>query len=244
MGLPFAPLLDEASGVTGVVAALKQSAALIALLVILALALLIKAGEPLRRVRSALAENVTTALAVGVAVQLAWLPALLLASAALALTLLGILLVPFLAVGWIALTIGLVVLGLAGVAEMIGAALGRRGRRGLSERGARLQALVTGLMLLAAPWLLAALLHDVPLAAGIVRALGVGLLWVAMTAGLGAVVRTRAGTRHHDEPWGIKRATPSGVAVAPPSSPSDWVTPTPITGVVAAKRPALAGRDR
>lgn len=244
MTLPVAPPFVDAGGIGSYVDAVTHAAALVALLVILAIAVLINAGPQLRTVRSALAQDVPRALTVGVAVQLAWLPALLLVAVLLSLTILGIVLVPFVAVAWVALTIGLAVLGIAGVAEMIGAATMRDTRRGLSERGVRLQALVIGLVILAAPALASAFLHAWPLGAGILRALAVGLLWVALTAGLGAVARTKAGTRQPDEPWGFKRPAPGGEVYVPPASPSDWVTPTPITGVVAAKRPVAAVRDR
>ncbi|MCU0625806.1 MAG: hypothetical protein MUF21_04860 [Gemmatimonadaceae bacterium] len=242
MTTQFSPLLDIVGGIAGVVAAIKQSAALVALLVVLAIAVLINAGDQLRAVRTGLAGSVSRALSLGVAVQLAWLPALLVLCIALTLTILGLLAVPFVIVGWLALTIGLVILGLAAVAEMIGQALSRRGPRGLTERGARLQAMVTGIVILAAPWFASALLTGVPFAAGAFRALGIGLLWVAITAGLGAVVRTRAGTLLPGEPWGFKRPSQSG-QVAVVSAPSDWVTPTPITGVVAARRPTV-GAER
>lgn len=237
----FLPLLADVGGIGAFVDAVKQAAALLALVVVLALAVLIKAGPQLRTVRGALAGNVSRALAIGVAVQLAWLPALVLVCVLCALTVLGIVLVPFVALAWIALTIGLAILGLTAVAELLGAALGRGGRGGLSERGARLQALVTGLLVLAAPALASSVLRGVPLVAGILQALAVGLAWVAVTAGLGAVAMTRAGTVQPGEPWGFKRRAPGGEAYVP-AGPSEWVTPTPITGVVAARRP-VASRE-
>jgi hypothetical protein len=93
------------------------------------------------------------------------------------------------------------------------------------------------MLLLSIPWLAAAALASWPVVAAAVRTLALGVTWIAVTAGLGAALRTRGGTRSHDDPWGIRRPAPSGTPLPVAAPVSDWLTPTPITGVVAVKRP-------
>ncbi|OYV65270.1 MAG: hypothetical protein B7Z72_12395, partial [Gemmatimonadetes bacterium 21-71-4] len=63
----------------------------------------------------------------------------------------------------------------------------------------------------------------------VLRAVAVAVTWVALTAGLGATVLTRAGTQHEHPDV---TPTPRG-----PSEPLAWQTPTPVAGVAAARRP-------
>jgi hypothetical protein len=57
--------------------------------------------------------------------------------------------------------------------------------------------------------------------------------WVALTFGLGATILTRAGTVREGE------------TTKPARSMDDlsWQTPTPVTGVVAARRPVVAAKE-
>jgi hypothetical protein len=84
-------------------------------------------------------------------------------------------------------------------------------------------------------WTAAALLGGG--AAGLlVRSAAVALTWVAVTAGFGAALRSRAGTR-----VGRPLATATAGAGSPVAA---WQTPTPIAGVVAARRPTMPGAAR
>jgi hypothetical protein len=80
--------------------------------------------------------------------------------------------------------------------------------------------------------MLAALLVWSPLAATVLRAAAIAATWVAVTLGLGATILSRAGTH---------RKIPEG---ARPIELASWQTPTPLTGVVAARRPIAAGEAR
>lgn len=90
-----------------------------------------------------------------------------------------------------------------------------------------MRAMVVGIVVLLSPWAVAALLAAWPLAESLARGVAFATTWVAATAGLGAALVSRAG---------IKRAQsrPAARAMASPS----WQTPTPVSGVVAARRPA------
>ncbi len=239
--IPVGPVL---SGMSGTVTSLKHTAAWFGILILLAIGVLINAGDAMQRVTTALNAGFSRNVTVGVLAQIALLPILATICLMLTLTLLGILLVPFAIVAYVIAVLGLIVLGGLGAVQMVGGVLARR-RAGSTERAIRLQALVTGMLLLSIPWLAAAAIASSPMAAAWVRTLALGITWVAITAGLGAALRTRGGTRSHDEPWGIRRPAPSGTPLPVATPKADWLTPTPITGVVAVKRPtATTGSAR
>jgi cytoskeletal protein CcmA (bactofilin family) len=215
---------------------LKRTAAWFGILIILAIGVLTNAGDAMQRVTTALNAGFGRNVTVGFLAQLALLPVLVTICLLLCLTLLGILLVPFAVVAYLIAVLGLVVLGGLGAVQMVGKGAAAR-RPGLSERGARLQSLVSGMLLLSIPWLAAAALTSWPVASAAIRTLAVGITYIAVTAGLGAALRTRGGTRSHDEPWGIRRPAPSGTPLPVATPANEWLTPTPITGVVAVKRP-------
>jgi cytoskeletal protein CcmA (bactofilin family) len=238
------PTAVAVSAVSDTITSLKHTAAWFGILILLAIGVLINAGDAMQRVTAALNAGFGRNVAVGLAAQMALLPILAVICLTLALTLLGILLIPFAIVAYLIAVLGVVVLGGLGAAQMVGAGLTPR-RTGVTERGARLQALVTGMLVLSLPWLAAAALAGSPTLSAAIRTLALGVTWIAVTAGLGAALRTRGGMRSHDEPWGVRRPAPSGtpLPVTPPQA--EWLTPTPITGVVAVKRPtATTGGGR
>jgi hypothetical protein len=202
-------LVPMSSGISvaslpGTFASLKRTAAWFGILIILAIGVLTNAGDAMQRVTSTLHAGFGRNVTVGFMAQLALLPVLVTICLLLSLTLLGILLVPFAIVAYVIAVLGLIVLGGLGAVQMVGAGIVAR-RASQSERGARLQALVTGMLLLSIPWLAAAALTSSPVASAAVRTIALGMTWVAITAGLGAALRTRGGTRSHEEPWGIRR---------------------------------------
>lgn len=186
------------------------------------------AGENLASVADALERHYGTTLVAGLAGQVAFAPLLAALLIALCLSILGILLVPFAAVAYVIVAAGLVALGILATAVVIG-----RGWRPApagtdrAQRGATMRALIVGVVILLTPWAIAALLTAWPLAEWFARGAALVITWVAATAGLGATLISRAG---------IKRAA-SPVADRAMASPS-WQTPTPVSGVVAARRPA------
>jgi len=225
-----------AGPVTGTLTSLMRTAAWFGVLILIGIGVLINSGDAMQRVTTALQSGMGRNVIVGLLAQLALLPLLVLTCILLALTLIGILLIPFAIVAYVVAVLGLLVLGGLAAAQMVGAGIAPR-RPASSERGARLQALVTGVLLFSMPWLIAAALTSMPMLSAAVGTLALGITWLAVTAGLGATLRTRGGTRSHEEPWGVRRAAPSGtpLPVVPPKA--EWLTPTPLTGVVAVKRP-------
>lgn len=209
--------------------ALKLAAAWLAVLIVIGIGVLVAAGEYLDRVVETLEQSFSRAFAVGIAGQLAALPALVLGVVALAITVLGILLIPFAVVAFALALAGLITLGFLGVAQVTGRWI-RPVPKGaiISERGAALRALVFGISAYLALWIAAAAFTWHPVVGTVLRVTAFVITWVATTAGLGAAVLSRAGSRR------------GGAALPPaPAAVQDlsWMTPTPVTGVVAARRP-------
>ena len=105
----------------------------------------------------------------------------------LLITLLGILLIPFAAVAYVALYVALGLFGWFAVAILVGR--GVAGDRG-GERGALMRAMAIGTGILLLPYALGAVLPGV---GGWIIAFSVAVTWVAVTAGFGAAVLTRGG---------------------------------------------------
>jgi hypothetical protein len=196
-------------------------------LVLIGVGVLVFASGPLDGVVESLQGGFARSLLLGLMGQLAVLPAIIIVVVALAVTVIGILLIPFAIVAIALATAGLMMLGFLAVTRVTGGALTGGERRGrLSERGTALRALVVGITLFVATWLAAALLTPLPAAAAVARAVAFILTWVAVTAGFGAALRSRAGTRKPTPPE------------PEPEEEISWQTPTPIGGVVAARRPS------
>jgi len=227
-------------GVADTLTSLKRTTAWFGIVILLGIGVLINAGDAMQRVNTALKSGFGRNVRIGIAAQLALFPVLVLLCVLLALTLVGILLIPFAIVAYVIAVLGLLVLGGLGAVQMVGSGIGAR-RPGVSERGARLQALVVGMLLLSVPCLIAAGFASQPMVAAAIGTLALGLTWIAVTAGLGAALVTRGGTRAHDEPWGVWRPAPSGAAMPVPQSQPEWLTPTPLTGGIAVKRKTTTG---
>lgn len=197
-------------------------------LLVISIGVLVLASDNLAAVADALERHYGSTLVAGVAGQVAFAPLLVAILVALVLSVLGILLVPFAAVAYIIIAAGLVTLGYLATAVVIG-----RGWRpappgsDLAQRAATLRALVVGVCILLSPWAVAALLAPWPVAESLARGAAFAMTWVACTAGLGAALISRAGIRR-------AQSRQAQRAMAAPG----WQTPTPVAGVVAARRPA------
>ena len=203
-----------------------------AILCAMGIGVLLFAERNLDGVVLALERHFTRAFWTGVLAQLAAIPALLVTLVALAFTLIGILLIPFAVVAYIIALSGLLMLGFLAVARFTGRAFS--GSRAVPGRRLSLRALVIGIALYVGLWLIAAMFAWNPLAGAVLRAVALAGSWVALTLGLGATLITRAGTRNEGE----RRRQ-----AATPASDLAWQTPTPVTGVVAARRPVVTARE-
>jgi hypothetical protein len=226
---------QRAEGGTATWHAMKVVLGWLAILLVIGIGVLTFAEPTLSPVVEALHHRFGRAFWYGLVAQLAAIPALLVIVLALALTVVGILLIPFAIVAYAVALAGVLTLGFLAVARLTGAAISRSARSGATSppaRGASLRALVIGLALYLSLWLAAAAFTWSPLVGSILRAAALAVTWVAVTLGLGAIIASRVVA------WRPQAATAGGG-----TDPMVWQTPTPVTGVAAARRPVTPARS-
>ncbi|MEO7912675.1 MAG: hypothetical protein ABIV47_23745 [Roseiflexaceae bacterium] len=203
--------------------ALTAVCGVVAIGIILALVVLVSAQEPLEAVARAAERDISASFWVGLLWQALAVPIVLTLTLLLAVTIILIPVIPIAMLAWALAYAGSYTLGLVAVALVLGRAL--LGRSTSHNRRALLSSLMCGMVLLSIVWFGAAFAVSVPVFGILARLVALALTWVAATVGLGAVVRSRAGTlREHIE-------------VTTETSIPSWQTPTPVFGVVAARRP-------
>lgn len=203
--------------------AVLGAAGLLVVMLICGVAVLVLAEQRLIAVARMAARDISLSFWTGVLFQIFALPALIMVVAVCAITLVGIFAIPFVIIAWTLVVAGALTLGFLGVAYLIGRAL-VSSAGGEQRRRAEIKAILVGLSLIGALWIIAALVVSVPWVGVLVRLIAVALTWAVTTVGVGAVVRSRNGSIFRR--W---RKTPE------PTLPL-WQTPTPVTGVVAAVR--------
>jgi hypothetical protein len=211
----------------------KLVGAWFALLTLIGIGVMVFAEGNLEGVVVALERGFARSFWLGLAGQVVLLPALFAVVLGLAITVLGLLLIPFAIVSYVIAAAGLVTLGFLAVARLTGGALASD-RGTTSQRGVHLRALIIGLVAYLGIWMVAALLAWHPLAGAILRAVAIAITWVAATVGLGATLASRAGTQRPGVGSGTKATTDEFA----------WQTPTPVSGVAAATRKPKATATR
>lgn len=173
----------------------------------------------------------------GVAGQIALLPALVVCIVALCITVIGILLIPFAIVGFVLGGAGALALGFLAMSYVTGeAAMRWRGAVSPYTPPPVVQFLFFGLSLYFVLWILGGLLSWAGWLGAVLRLLAAMVTWVALTVGFGATLASRGGTR---APGGRVPAS----TVPPTISDTSWQTPTPVSGVAAARRPTPPPRS-
>jgi hypothetical protein len=195
-----------------------------AILTIIGIGVMVFAEGNLDGVVIALERGFARAFWIGIAGQVIALPALLALVLGLAVTVIGVLLIPFAVVAYVIAAAGLVTLGFLAVARLTGGTLASA-RGTTSVRGVHLRGLIIGLVAYIGIWMLAAVFAWNPVVGSILRALAIAVTWVAATLGLGATLTSRAGTQ---------RGAKGKLTVA--ADDLSWQTPTPVSGVAAATR--------
>jgi hypothetical protein len=203
----------------------KLVCAWFAILILIGIGVMVFAEGNLEGVVLALERGFARSFWLGVGGQVAFLPVLLVLVVGLAITVLGVLLIPFAIVSYVIAGAGLVTLGFLAVARLTGGAFASD-RGTTSARGVHLRALIIGLVAYLGIWLLAAAFTWHPVAGAVLRAFAMAVTWVAATVGLGATLSSRAGTQR---PGAGKKKTTAADDYA-------WQTPTPVSGVAAATR--------
>jgi hypothetical protein len=214
--------VDQPPTRTGTADAMSLSLGWLVVMLLIGIGVLVFAGAYLDGVTDVLEQNFGRSFLVGIAGELGVLPALILVCAALALTVVGILLIPFAIVAYVLAVAGFLTLGFLSVARLAGGALGAN--RG-EVRGKALRALVFGIAMFMGAWVLAAAFQWSPAISGVLRMIALAVTWVAATAGFGAAILSRGGTNR------------DAAKKAPVDESAAWQTPTPITGVAAARKP-------
>lgn len=200
-----------------------------AVLAIIGLGVMVFAEQNLDGVVLALERGFARSFWTGLVGEVLMLPALLVLVVALAITVLGVLLIPFAIVAYVVAAAGLFTLGFLAVTRLTGGALASD-RGTTSPRGVHLRALAIGLVVYAAIWVLAAAFTWSPLFGAVFRAIAIALTWVAATVGLGAAIISRGGTQRPG----------AGKAAATATDEFAWQTPTPVAGVAASSRRSVS----
>lgn len=122
-------------------------------------------------------------------------PALAMLTVGLAVSIVGIILIPFAIIAAVLVTGAMGVIGYLAVATSLGAKHARQKALSLGKEANpnQFEAMLRGLIITMAVWLPAVLLSWIPYAGMAVAAIALMFTWVVATAGLGAVITTRAG---------------------------------------------------
>jgi hypothetical protein len=200
------------------------------------LAVVLFARGNLETISDRIRRDFTRSFLYGLAGQLLLVPALLVSIVALAITVIGIILIPFAIVGFCLAVAGALALGFIAMSFVIGdAAMRWRGAAVGGGRAQLLQFLLIGLSIYLVLWVIGGAVGGFGALGGLVRFIVTVLTWVALTVGFGATLASRGGTR-----------TGAARELEEPELVDDlsWQTPTPVSGVAAARRPTPAERER
>lgn len=205
-------------------------------LAVIGLAVVLFARGKLETISGRIRHEFTRSFFFGLAGQLLFVPALVVTIVALAITVIGIVVIPFAIVGFLLAAAGALALGFVAMAFVVGDATMRwRGAALAGGRAQLLQFLLMGLSVYLVLWVLSGALGAFGALGGLVRFVVMVLTWVTVTVGFGATLASRGGTR---------AAPPTGLGEAEPIDDLSWQTPTPVSGVAAARRPTAADRER
>ncbi|MEJ7809095.1 MAG: polymer-forming cytoskeletal protein [Gemmatimonadaceae bacterium] len=215
--------------------ALSLAAAWFAVLAGLGVVVLLLARSNLEGIADAIRVGFARAFFTGIAAQLGLLPGLLLLVVGLAITVIGVLLIPFAIVAYLVAAAGALALGFVAMTFVGGEAMHRYLGASRLTSPSGLAMLMLGLSLFLVLWLLAAGLTWAGPIGMALRGVAAVVTWVAATVGFGATIVSRGGTRD---------LYPALATAAPVEDEFAWQTPTPVAGVVAARRPTPAPRAR
>jgi hypothetical protein len=148
------------------------------------------AGDKIEIVVNTIRDGVGKSIGSGLLGHLAILPGAVAVVVLLAVTLIGVLIIPLGLVAYILAVAGIAMFGFIAVALLTGAALTGGKSRDETPRGAMLRAFVTGTCAYLGLWIIAAAFAWMPLIGALLRSLAAGATFVAVTAGFGAVLRS------------------------------------------------------
>jgi hypothetical protein len=205
-------------------------------LAVIGLAVVLFARGNLETISDRIRSDFTRSFLYGLAGQVLLVPAFVAMIVALAITIIGLVLIPFAIVGFFLALAGALALGFIAISFVIGdAAMRWRGAAVGGGRAQLLQFLLIGLSIYLVLWVVAGAVGGFGALGGLVRFIVAVLTWVALTAGFGATLASRGGTRSPTLP---------AFEELEPADDLSWQTPTPVSGVAAARRPTAAERER
>jgi hypothetical protein len=186
------------------------------------------ARPSLETVSDTVIHSLGRAFVVGVLAEILVFPTFGMLVVGLALTVVGVLLIPFAVAAYALLVLAALVLGVLGVAH----AMGERHTRRRMALGLRVSPnsyryILVGLSGLLAVWAVWLLFGWVPAAGSIIMAAALLVTWVLATVGFGASLLSRLGVR----------AEFAGRIVPPEALTDEYLWATPQFGVPAGKRP-------
>jgi hypothetical protein len=219
---PLAAALVRLAGLVGVTLSLAA----------IGIGLVLFARPQLETISDTATHSLARSLLVGLLGQVLIVPTLATMVAGLTLSVVGILLVPFVVIVYSLLVLAGIGGGFLGVAHALGEGHSRRQMaRGVAISPNSLRYLLVGLGSCAAAWLGWALLGWVPVAGGLMLGAAGLVTWILATVGLGAFVLSRGGMR----------PAFAGRFVPPEMLTDEYLWATPLRGVAAVKRPGAGG---
>ena len=144
-------------------------------------------GDYFKRAVEVVTNETGRSLLTGVLGGLASIPALIALVIALAITIIGIFLIPFGVAAFLIAVSGIAILGFLAVAQVAGIAIAGK-REAETPAGQQLQFLYTGVIAFSALWIIAAAFTWFPILGAILRMLAFSVTFVAVATGFGAVI--------------------------------------------------------
>lgn len=227
---PMSPIAAAPKAGRSAWRSLELSVAWLCLALLMGIGVLTFAGDRLDTTAQSLSDQFGRSLLFGLIGLVAVIPVGVIMVVVLCITIIGIVVAPFALIAYVLLVLGVAGLGFTAVAETTGLTFYRNRANALSDRGARLRAVVTGVTIYMGLWVLAAAAGWIPVAGALLHAIAVVVTVVAVAAGFGSVIASRYDAR--------KAARGEARAADASSLPGmAWQTPTPVGGVAAARRP-------
>jgi hypothetical protein len=205
-------------------------------LLILGFALVLFGRPQLEVVSDTVARSFGRSFVTGLVGQVLVVPTFGMLVVGLALTIVGVLLIPFVVVAYVLLVVVGLLGGLLAVSHAMGETWVRRRLASGADIGSpnSFRYLFVGLAGALAVWATWVLVGWVPVAGNLVRVAAVLFTWLLGTAGFGAMLLSRAGVRENF----------AGRLIPPEALTDEYLWATPQFGVPAARRPGPQSRSR
>ncbi len=167
---------------------LRSAIAWLVALLLLGTALLFSAGDYLKRVVQTVSNQSGRSLLFGVIGGISTVPLLIALVIAMAITIVGIFLIPLGVVGFFVVVSAMALLGFIAVAQVTGIAISGESTATETPAGKELRYLVSGILAFSALWIIAAVFTWFPVVGTVLRVLAASITFVAAATGFGAVI--------------------------------------------------------